>query len=189
MARRSRTRLAVLGALSVEPMTGYAIREAIRDVLGHFWSESFGQIYPTLASLADDGHVTKTAAARAGASQYTITTTGRAALVELLSEPIEPARPRDELLLRLFFGRHLGPQACAHLVTQARAEAQERLSQFAAIRTEIDEETGYEADRDYWRLTLSAGEHAAQALITWADETLTSLDDFAATTPGERDRI
>jgi len=26
----------VLGALSVEPMTGYALREAIRDVLGHF---------------------------------------------------------------------------------------------------------------------------------------------------------
>jgi DNA-binding PadR family transcriptional regulator len=50
MPRSSQTETAVLGALSVMPMTGYALREAIRDVLGHFWSESFGQIYPTLAA-------------------------------------------------------------------------------------------------------------------------------------------
>ena len=30
MRRRSQTETAVLGALSVEPMTGYAVREAIR---------------------------------------------------------------------------------------------------------------------------------------------------------------
>jgi len=178
MLRRSRTRLAVLGALSVEPMTGYAIREAIRDVLGHFWSESFGQIYPTLASLVDDGHLTKSPTERAGASQYTLTDSGRAALVAFLSEPLEPTRPRDELLLRLFFGRHLGPHACAALVTEARDAAHQRLNSFAAIRAEIETETGYEADRDYWKLTLSAGEHAAHAAIAWAEETLASLEGF-----------
>ena len=57
MARASQTETAVLGGLSVESMTGYALREAIRDVLGHFWSESFGQIYPTLAELERAGHV------------------------------------------------------------------------------------------------------------------------------------
>ena len=51
MARERQTDLAVLGALSIAPMTGYALREGIRDVLGQFWSESFGQIYPTLARL------------------------------------------------------------------------------------------------------------------------------------------
>ena len=54
MARTSQTRLAVLGALSVEPMTGYAVRAAIAETLGHFWHESFGQIYPTLAELEKD---------------------------------------------------------------------------------------------------------------------------------------
>ncbi len=51
--RTNQTDTAVLGALSVMPMTGYAVRESIRDVLGHFWSESFGQIYPALASARD----------------------------------------------------------------------------------------------------------------------------------------
>lgn len=57
MGRAKQTELAVLGALSVRPMTGYAVRAVIRDVLGHFWSESFGQIYPTLADLHRDGHL------------------------------------------------------------------------------------------------------------------------------------
>jgi len=178
MSRRSRTQLAVLGALSVEPMTGYAIREAIRDVLGHFWSESFGQIYPTLAALVEEGHLTKSPAERAGSSEYTLTASGRSALVEFLSEPLEPARPRDELLLRLFFGRHLGPEACADLIREARADALQRLQGFAVIRAEIESESGYEADRDYWKLTLSSGEHAARATIAWADETLASLASF-----------
>ena len=65
MARSSQTHMAVLGALSTEPMTGYALREAIRDVLGHFWSESFGQIYPTLQALEDAGHVERRGGARA----------------------------------------------------------------------------------------------------------------------------
>jgi DNA-binding PadR family transcriptional regulator len=36
-------------------MTGYAEREEIRQVLGHFWSESYGQIYPTLAEFRRNG--------------------------------------------------------------------------------------------------------------------------------------
>ena len=66
MARASQTEAAVLGVLSVQSMTGYAVREAIRDVLGHFWNESFGQIYPTLAQLQRDGLVQRSQGERSG---------------------------------------------------------------------------------------------------------------------------
>jgi DNA-binding PadR family transcriptional regulator len=36
-------------------MTGYAVREEIRQVLGHFWSESYGQIYPPWPSSSATG--------------------------------------------------------------------------------------------------------------------------------------
>lgn len=180
MARKRQTEAAVLGALSVAPMTGYAIREAIRDVLGHFWSESFGQIYPTLARLVDDGHASKTATAagrgRTGSSTFSITAAGRAHLKELLSEPIQASRPRDGLLLRLFFGRQLGVDACRDLLVQARVGASDRLEAFAAIRAEMATEEGIDDDRPYWLLTLSAGEHAARAAIAWADESLAALE-------------
>ncbi len=74
--KQSQTRTAVLGALSVEPMTGYALREAIRDVLGHFWSESFGQIYPTLAALQSEGLIRRAGSGQRGSSTFTITPSG-----------------------------------------------------------------------------------------------------------------
>src|SRR5688572_24713505 len=106
MGRTSQTETAVLGALSVEPMTGYAVREAIRDVLGHFWSESFGQIYPTLDRLEGDGLVRRRGSDRPGSSVFAITGKGTRRLKELLARPIQPDPPRNGLMLRLFFGRH-----------------------------------------------------------------------------------
>jgi DNA-binding PadR family transcriptional regulator len=57
-------------------MTDYALREAIRDVLGHFWSESFGQIYPTLAELERQRRVKRRGSSRPGSSIFAITAWG-----------------------------------------------------------------------------------------------------------------
>ena len=82
MARSSQTHLAVLGALSVEPMTGYAVRAAITQTLGHFWSESFGQIYPTLTELIARGEIRPTEPGRTSGSRFELTAAGRSRLRE-----------------------------------------------------------------------------------------------------------
>ncbi|HYO43725.1 MAG TPA: PadR family transcriptional regulator [Candidatus Limnocylindrales bacterium] len=173
MSRTSQTETAVLGALSVMPMTGYAVRDAIRDVLGHFWSESFGQIYPTLSRLEAEGLVARDA--RDGGAPYRITPEGLARLRALLAEPAQPSVPRNGLLLRLFFGRHLGVEACRGLVADARVAAEAQLAGYTAIRAGIAAGEGTEADRPFWLLTISAGEHAARSTIAWADEAMASL--------------
>jgi DNA-binding PadR family transcriptional regulator len=185
MARASQTEIAVLGGLSIQPMTGYALREAIRDVLGHFWSESYGQIYPTLANLEQQGFVRRQDAARARASTFAITPAGIRHLEEVLAQPVQATPPRNGLLLRLYFGRHLGPAACRTLVQATLTEAQEALERYARIRSEIEGQDS--EDRDYWLLTVSAGEHSARAAREWAHEalsTLAELDDTAVTRPG-----
>jgi DNA-binding PadR family transcriptional regulator len=159
-------------------MTGYALRQAIRDVLGHFWSESFGQIYPTLAELERRGHVRRRGSSRPGFSVFTITASGRARLKELLSQPIQSLPPRNGLMLRLFFGRNLGPEACRSLVLEARADAERRQQQYEAIRRQVELEDEHARDRPYWLLTVSAGEHTARATIAWADEALAALDQI-----------
>ena len=63
-------------------MTGYALREAIVEVLGHFWRESFGQIYPILQKLEAEGLVACVGAEGRGRRQsrkYAITETGQEA--------------------------------------------------------------------------------------------------------------
>lgn len=173
MKRRSQTETAVLGALSVMPMTGYAVRQAIQDVLGHFWSESFGQIYPALTRLEHEGLVEQGADETAS---YTITASGLDRLHQLLSESIQDVPPRNGLMLRLFFGRHLGTDACRALVEQAGVDAANRLAELEAVRAEINGETATEADQPFWLLTIAAGEHSARATLAWADEALAHLD-------------
>ncbi len=50
---------ALLGLLSLGPMSGYDIRQLISQSIGYFWSESYGQIYPGLKRLAAAGLVEK----------------------------------------------------------------------------------------------------------------------------------
>ncbi|MGH2529129.1 MAG: PadR family transcriptional regulator [Actinomycetota bacterium] len=188
MVRPNQTETAVLGALSVEPLTGYALREAIRDVLGHFWSESFGQIYPTLAEIERQGLVKRRGSSRPGSSTFAITASGRARLKELLAQPIRPVPPRNGLMLRLFFGRHLGPEACRSFVLEAKADAERRLTQYEEVRVELEQDEDHTKDRPFWLLTVSAGEHTARAAIAWADETIAALDEIGASSGASKER-
>jgi len=54
-ARARSTPYAVLGMLSLAPMSGYDIRKESEQSIGYFWSESYGQIYPALRELKAEG--------------------------------------------------------------------------------------------------------------------------------------
>jgi DNA-binding PadR family transcriptional regulator len=164
--------MAVLGALSIEPMTAYALREAIRDVLGHFWSESFGQIYPTLHALEEEGHVRRRGGARARSSVFEITGSGTARLIELLSEPVQEMPARNGLMLRLFFGRTLGRDRCRDLVRATREAAESQLKEYEELLHRLAAEEGDTPDWPYIRTTIRAGIYHTRSTIAWADETL-----------------
>ena len=177
MARSDQTQTAVLGALSLMPMSGYALREEIKNTLGHFWSESFGQIYPALAELQRAGLVERRDDAGGRSSNYNITPAGTARLRELLSEPPQPGKPRNGVLLRLFFGRQLGPEACRQLVLEAHAQAEAQLAAMEEARGELA--GGHLGNNTpYALITVSAGEHSAKATIAWAKDALATLDSL-----------
>jgi DNA-binding PadR family transcriptional regulator len=175
MSRQATTELAVLGALSVQPMSGYAVRAAIAETLGHFWSESFGQIYPTLSRLEADGLVVRDAEGKTSGSTYRLTASGRRRLVALLQEPIASAPPRNGTLLRLFFGELLGADAARELLEDARARAEQQLDVLDAIRTELEMEIADDEGARYRLVTVLAGQHSARAQIAWAHESLALL--------------
>ena len=82
-------------------------------------------------------------------------------------------------MLRLFFGRQLGIDACRQLLLDARLRAQRQLAEFDGIRREMTSEPQYAADHPYWLLTVTAGEHSARAAIHWADESLAVVNALA----------
>jgi hypothetical protein len=81
-------------------------------------------------------------------------------------------------MLRLFFGRHLGPEACRSLLLEAKADAERRLAEYEAIRGELLEDQDHAEDRLYWLMTVSAGARTARAATAWADESLAALDEI-----------
>lgn len=164
----AQTELAVLGALSLAPMSGYRLRQEILATLGHFWTESFGQIYPTLGRLTEEGLV-----GRDDAGRYAITAAGLARLRALLLTEPEHAPPRDGVLLRLFFGRQIGRQACLDLIAATEREVTLRLAALAGIRGTLDPD---DPDERYALLTLSAGEHRGRATLAWIAETRALLE-------------
>src|ERR1035441_4045685 len=107
MAKRSSSSMEVLlGLLTIEPMSGYDLGHVIRDSVGHFWNESYGQIYPNLKRLAAAGLVTAQTERQKGKPErrvYSITKKGWKRLAAWLEVAPQPEIPRNELLPQLVF--------------------------------------------------------------------------------------
>ncbi|WP_167042967.1 PadR family transcriptional regulator [Salinibacterium sp. ZJ454] len=181
MPRSDQSQTAILGALSIMPMTGYALREQIRDTLGHFWNESFGQIYPTLAQLEQQNLVERHPSDGSRSTTFGITAAGITRLRELLAEPPQEPKPRNGLMLRLFFGAQLGPDACRELVIQALEQAEAQLAELEATRQDLITDAALAEAAPYIALTISAGEYSARATIAWANEALAQLAELGST--------
>src|SRR5215471_19094084 len=97
----------LLGILSLGAMSGYDIRKFVKENLGYFWKESYGQIYPMLKRMAAQKLVEMRVERNSGKPDrrvYSLTSTGRTELENWLAKPPLLPSPRNELLLKLFFG-------------------------------------------------------------------------------------
>jgi len=94
MARENTSRYAVLGMLTRGPRTGYDIRREIYGSVRHFWSESYGQVYPVLHQLVQDGLATVVVEPGVGRPErrvYRLAETGWAELRRWLVQPVAPS--------------------------------------------------------------------------------------------------
>jgi PadR family transcriptional regulator AphA len=176
MARASKSRFAVLGMLTMGPMTGYRLREAIAESIGHFWNESFGQLYPTLHALAAEGLVESKRLDREGRSrlEYRLTDAGWEALRDWLATDAESlASSRSELLLQLFFGRHTEAAVLRRHLERHRAVLLETRMRYVAIEAAVLDERS--PDRPYWLATVRHGLTLTEAGLAWVDQTTTDL--------------
>lgn len=183
MARRSSSGSEVLlGLLTIEPMSGYDLGQTIRVSIGHFWNESYGQIYPNLKRLAAEGLVTAKAERQKGKPDrhiYSITPKGRERLAQWLAVAPQPEVPRNELLLKLFFGAQAAPASTIRYLERMVAEERPLLDRFKRIQDEIAENLQY-PDSPYWKMVARFGEIELEAHLRWAEESLAALRTLAS---------
>jgi len=179
MATTNRSMAALLGFLSWGPMSGYDIRKLIDGSISNFWSESYGRIYPMLAKLVDEGLASCEQTRSEGGrprNVYTITRPGRAALDEWLEDPVAtPQPPRNERLLKLFFGARIRPEISAQLIEGFALELGETRARYAETRERIEAAKEARVDQRYWLMTLRYGELTVEAELAWCAEVLDEL--------------
>lgn len=182
------TSYTILGSLSVQPdLSGYDIRKGIQQSIGYFWAESYGQIYPALKRLADDGLIAPSKASSKGRKQrqsYVITKAGRAALRHWLALPFHNEPPRNEFLLKLFFAGHASPDVAIAHIQELNERNRRWLVTIKTIVASIPPEQPSNPNLPYWMLTLSMGEALTRAALQWGDGALATLD-AQNTTPAE----
>jgi PadR family transcriptional regulator AphA len=168
--RASRTRYILLGVLTLGPKSGYDIKKFIEQSVGYFWSESFGQIYPTLRQLDAEGLVKHRVEGKAGRPDryvYTLTARGRAELRDWLTQPAEPEVPRHELLLKLFFGTQVSAQANLAHVIRYRREIERYVAMLKEGDRKLRKKYGDSEQGTYWLLTVAQGVLVNEALLQW----------------------
>lgn len=180
-ASRTTTAESVLGLLSLGAMTGYDLRQLIEQSIGNFWSESFGQIYPALKSLVQQGlaemqETEEESGGRPSRKVYCLTDAGRERLVHWLALPAREQVPRNELLLKIFFGFQQGPGLTAIHICRFLEEQRLLQRRYEAIERTIRAEQATNPGLPYWLLTLRAGLYRTEAMIGWAEESLQVLE-------------
>ena len=174
------TDFALLGLLSIEPMSGYDIRRNFQESLNFFWNESYGQIYPALKRLLARNFITAVAGRQNGRRErraYTITAKGRAHLRRWLAQPARKQPIRDELLLKIFLGRLAPPGACVEHIRRLRREQEELLASYQEIKRRVGIERAGHPHAQFWYLTLKHGIAMRRARIRWCEETLAALQE------------
>ncbi|MCM3781847.1 PadR family transcriptional regulator [Neobacillus mesonae] len=179
--KENQTPYAVLGLLAAGCHTGYSIKQMMDNSLNHFWKISYGQIYPALKWLVEEGYATVQAAKQDGKpdkKEYFITKEGDEALKLWLSDPVRQLpTERNELLLKLFFSRNQDLDTTLNQLDVYYEKLRERHRTYEGIKEMISTCLADQQDAPYWMFTIDYGLSTSQAAIDWCVSTRKWLQD------------
>src|SRR5918999_158925 len=118
------TSYAVLGLLAIRPMSGYELTAFAAMSVGHFWPMHRSLIYRELGSLERAAYVAGTDVVQQRVPDkrvFALTEAGRRVLEAWLATPgFEPARYKNEFLVKFFFASRMDPAHLRRLLDDQR---------------------------------------------------------------------
>lgn len=189
--KSNKSKFAIVGLLSRGPASGYDLRKLIEERISHFWSESFGQIYPILKQLTVERLARRKVERQIGKPDrqvYSLTDRGEAALDEWLRKPAEFQVARNETMLKLFLGSQVEVDVSIEHVNRYRDHQLQLLDEYTEIERILSEEEGGTGDLPFQLMTVSHAKQQCRAAIRWADEALRQLSELQASRASRRRR-
>jgi PadR family transcriptional regulator, regulatory protein AphA len=157
----------ILGMIAFGKRTGYDIKTFVDRTTRYFWAASYGQIYPELKRLEDQGLIRGRPEPSGGRARttYELTKNGQAALEHWLGADEEPSYElRDAGMLKLFFSDSL-PEWRIAIVRSIRAREERVLAHLRSIEPHAS--TGPAGSY----LTLQLGIESTESTINWCEAT------------------
>jgi DNA-binding PadR family transcriptional regulator len=164
---------AILGFLSIKPMTGYDLKKAFDQSIQFFWPANQSQIYRTLADLKAEGLVEQEVIAREDRLDmkvYRISDNGQDELHEWLSNPLPHQDYREAFLIQLYFGSKLDDSEVIPLLKQMIQDLQTSQDQLTAMYRMYQAKMNqvYKPRQLFFSmLTLEYGLESNQTAIQW----------------------
>ncbi len=181
---------ALLGILSLEPMTGYEVKQFFDSSVQHFWNAELSQIYPTLKALEESGFVdmrVEVQQNRPNRKIYAITDQGRSEFERWFRVPQPPADLRDPFLIKVFFATDV-PVEDTMILLRRQMEEQQKMLLFSetVLRDKITMgvKLWHSARHGmYWSMTLDLACAYRRAYIAWCEQTMRKLEASMADAP------
>ncbi|MGF2618389.1 PadR family transcriptional regulator [Rossellomorea vietnamensis] len=182
MKKYNDTTYAILGILTTECKTGYAIKQLIDNSLSHFWKISYGQIYPALKLIVEEGLAEIKESSTPGKrdkNEYYLTQKGKETLKSWLEKPIEKLPvERNEILLKLFFSQHQSKENTRLLLLNYKQDLEKRYNTYITIEQSITAQHAHDGDAAYWLFTLDYGKRVTKAAVEWCEAALDKFEEM-----------
>ena len=170
---------AILGLLSIAPMSGYDLFGAVDRSVSRFWPISKSQVYSELAKLEPAGLIEGVDVPQDRLPDkriFRLTEAGEQALDEWLDDAdLGEAQFRAPFLLKMVFGHRRSPKATADLLDGIRAEAERD----AGAYSEFAELLSADPEAVYARVVALFALRMAEATAAWAAQARNLLPDDA----------
>jgi DNA-binding PadR family transcriptional regulator len=162
---------AILGFLHKEGMTGYELKNYCFDQsIAHLWPADQAQIYKTLDKLVERGWITCSVEMqrdRPHRKVYSITETGKAALLQWLQchQPLPTIR--EPLLVQLFFAAELSNAEILYLLKQELIAHRKKLADCDKMTLPLLDATNVSREQFVQQLVLDLIRQKQQTYLDW----------------------
>ena len=174
----SKTHIVILGLLSEQPLSGYDIKKLIEIRFRFFWNESYGQIYPVLKKLTQQGLIVESPdlESKRNTRRYTITESGLETLRQWLLTNPEKESVRIELLLKLYFSSLEDPELMIKYITAFMTNHQKDLMILNLFKAELEKISDPYQNHQNILSVIDFGIKTNQAYLGWCKETIDRLE-------------
>lgn len=178
--KENKTKYVILGFLNHQKMSGYDIKQRVDNSISMFWPVRYGQLYPTLKKLAQEGlvnHCESTFKYGPERKIYEITEEGRIVLKKWLKEPVLKEESRFEILVKLFFAGAGEKKDIIENLQDFKKRYQEQLARLEYLNQNLESVLEEDDDHRYFYLTAQYGLKMYKTNIDWADYAIKYLNE------------